>query len=317
MHDKPTGFLGKLVSEISEPADIHHHVTANRTYYKTKSKSVVFDPENTGKLQSPLILGKMNKTAKDIRQHKLKEYTIARKMGLNIPQTETLGNPYTMDRSWIAKPATGSMSHALTIDDFMAHNPIHHDLVNYKVQKKALGPLKGNAYYKSDAKLSHHPGVKRYHVEQALKHPDRYVRQKKLDIAKEYRVHMIGGEPMGVSSARHSVRQFFLNRNKPAEVAATKMLKRVDPKLKQNLLAMDIVRTKKGGWHVIETNPGHDSGFLTPTSGSAMDLRGPHALYKSVTGRYSKLVSGAGGAAAAAGTGGAGLLLTRKKAQSS
>jgi hypothetical protein len=128
---------------------------------------------------------------------------------------------------------------------------------------------------------------------------------------------MIGGEPMGVSSARHSVRQFFLNRNRPAEVAATKMLKRVDPKLKQNLLAMDIVRTKKGGWYVIETNPGHDSGFLTPTSGSAMDLRGPHALYKSVTGRYSKLVSGAGGAAAAAGTGGAGLLLTRKKAQSS
>jgi ATP-grasp domain, R2K clade family 3 len=318
-HDKP-GLAHKIYSRIAEPADIHADVISGRAYFPRHTKAVVFDPESTGKLRSPSMLGKMNKTATGIRKSKLAEYRIAKRMGLNIPETAPLGDPKTLGARWIAKPATGSMSKALTAADFAKHDPLHPDLVHYKIHKKELRPLVGNEYYKADARLSHHPGAKRYHVEQALKHPERYVRQRKLDIKKEYRVHMIGGEPLGVSSARHSVRQFFLNRNKPAEAAAAAMMKNVHPKLKKNLLAMDIVRTKKGGWHVIETNPGSDSGFLTPTSGSPIDIRGPHALYKSVTGRHSKLVAGTAGAATAAGVGVAGgtgaLIAQRKKSQS-
>ena len=87
---------------------------------------------------------------------------------------------------------------------------------------------------------------------------------------------LIGFQSSGASAFPGQV-----NPGLQAEAAAKRMLKKLDPSLKNNMLALDIARDKRGKWHVIETNPGPDSGFLSPAS--AAGFMGPHKLYHAVT----------------------------------
>jgi hypothetical protein len=299
--NKPPGAVKKFVTEVLHPADTHAHLSTSRAHIVgTKTKAPVFDPDSTGRFKSPIMIGKSDRTAKAIDRSKLKEYQIAKKMGLHLPKTSKLRSIDSLKKHEIAKLRTGSQSKVvITHEDVKAYNPRDPNLKAYRAFKSLTEKLYQSGKVSQgirDFKLTRHPGYKSWMVEQALKHPKKFIKQDRIHIDKEYRVHTLFGKSLGISSPRHGLE---FGSSGEAERAAEKILKDVHPKLKDNLLALDIARDKKGKWHIIETNPGPESGFITPSK--MIDFRGPHAFYKAMTGRHapSSSLLAAGGATAA------------------
>lgn len=126
---------------------------------------------------------------------------------------------------------------------------------------------------------------------------------------KEYRVHMIGGEPIsGLSTPRYysgnpfsAVRESLAARR--AANWAREQFARMPQKYQGVPMALDIAPLEGGGYKMLEMNPGMASGMteVTPFGGQN--------LYKHLTGRYTPEVSAArglalGGAAAGLTAGG-------------
>lgn len=300
LHDtegsKPTAWQ-KIVSEISQPADVHEHVGTGRSYTPKKFGGAIFDPDDTGLLEGRpgAKLGEENKVTDFINKGKLEEYHLATQAGLEMPHTAELGDPLQMPHDYIAKPAHGSASKSVVTRQMIdEHDPDHPLLKDFQKFRKNVSSKIKNENERGIAENTH-PGYKRWMTGQAIKRPDNFVMQKKIDIAEEYRVHTLGGKSIGVTSSRFGLAAPMAHRE--AEAAAEAKLANVHPRLKDNLLAMDMAKDKTGDWHVIETNPGAASGFLSPHN--KLDMRGPHSLYKAVTGRYARPTSIAGGVAAA------------------
>lgn len=291
----------KLSTEITQPADIHRHITEQQSHSIKRFKGAIFDPDETGALVGGKVIGKPTRIAKQIEKGKLEEYRATKKAGMSgMPLTLPVPSAMELKPGFVAKPARGSMSKSVITPEMVRNfNPESPRLARFKFYRKhALKRIKDQT--KLATALTSHPGWKEYQTEQLIRYPKKFVQQHKIDIAKEYRVHLLGGRRLGISSGRFGL----TGRTSPAEGAAENFLKRASPELKKNLLAMDIARTKQGKWNVIETNPGAGSGFLTPSR--KYDIRGPNKLYKVLTGRYSKPYAGT----AAVGVGTAGTLGT-------
>jgi hypothetical protein len=303
LHNKHPNSFMKHISELARPADKHVHLSVGRSYNSgNKTKSVVFDPESTHHSLSKHMVGKVDKTVRAISKGKLEEYKVTKKMGLKLPKTNTLSSASTLGKGEIAKPARGSQARlAITKSDIESHNPNDPLLKNFKQLRSVLHKLRNSKKLTDEniisTKLNHHPGYRKWLTERAIKNPSKFVRQPKIDISKEYRVHALHGMPLGITAGRHALLPMG---HGEVEHATRKLLTKVHPDLKNNLLAIDIAKDKKGKWHIIETNPGPDSGFLTPTN--MIDIRGPHKFYRALTGKQSKpaaTVAGLGAAGAA------------------
>lgn len=290
----------KVSTEITQPADIHQHIVEGSVGPKPRRfKGPVFDPDEARTLKSRLTIGQQNRVGRQINRGKLEEYKALRAAGVTaIPTTLPL-TKVGLKRGYVAKPAHGaSAGSVVTAEMIKAHNPNSPRLKSFiehrrDVMKRIKDPnLQG-------IELKKNRGYKDWMTHQAINRPERFVQQRKVDIAKEYRVHLLGGRRLGVSSGR-----FGPGLTSKAETAAEGMFKHANPELKKNLLAADIARDTRGKWHIIETNPGAQSGFLAPTR--KIDVRGPNKMYHRITGRYSKpasiITSGAVGAAGAGAT---------------
>ncbi len=303
--NKPKGPIGKFVRELFVPADNHKYLVEGKSFMPgQKTKAAVFDPNDMKVFKTPNRVGYEDRLTRKIERSKLDEYQLAMKAGLTLPKTERLKNVRSLRPHEIAKPLGGSQSRVpITARDVHNYDKNSLALKNFKALKRRLSRSVSKKEIASEQVhpiLNHHPGYKDYLVEQALKHPKKFVRQPRIDIDSEFRVHTLQGKSIGATSNRHA---FGFGGHAEAERAAEKLLKNVDPKLKDNMLALDIAKDKRGKWHVIETNAGPGSGFLTPAAW--YDFRGPHALYKAITGRYARSSSALGAAAAATGTAGA------------
>jgi hypothetical protein len=301
LHTKKPGSIRRFLTELSMPADSHVHLTEDRSYTMGHKKlGPVFDPDDTGYFKSKFPVGQMDSLAKQIDKGKIEEYRATRKHGLKLPKT-TRARGKTIPEGMVAKRSSGSMSGTVVrqkdIAKFNAKSPI---LKNYKTLRSELSKRMKSGSIDSSyvgRALSTHPGHRMYLTEQFLKSPKKFVLQPGINIKNEYRVHTLYGEPMGITNKRFGMS--FGNREE-AEAAAKRLLKNVDPKLRDNMMALDLAQDRKGKWHIIETNAGPQSGFLTPGTTSLI-APGPHQLYKYVTGRYSRPIASAG-ALAAAGT---------------
>lgn len=305
IQDEPWTKAQKRLKSWLDPADKHRFVQVNKTFTVHQHKGPVFDPGDTGAVESKFKVGdERDKVARAINRSKLDEYHTASSMGVPMLKTEPLGHHSQLGENEIAKLNKGSMSKmVVTSQDIASHDPAHPVLKSYKRYRSSL---KVKDPSERASKLTSHPGYKRALTEEAIKRPDKFVKQPKIDIADEYRVHTLGGKSIGIASGRYK----FSNNTAEAERAAENALKTAHPDLTKNLLAMDMAKDKSGSWHVIETNPGAASGFLAPAN--KLDVRGPHKLYKQVTGRYSRESSILGGAAAGAvGAAGANYILPK------
>jgi hypothetical protein len=290
--ERPENKVMQGIRKLLSPADKHLIVPEGRVVRTKKFKGAVFDPDATDIYEGALKIGAENKVAKSINRSKLEEYRIASSMGVNVLKTEPLGRHTDLRPGEIAKLNKGQQSKiVLHPEDFASHNPADKNIAEYRKFRRSTRTMVDRD--KRQKMSTSHPGYKGWMVEEAIKKPHKFVKQPKIDIESEYRVHTIGGKSIGISSGRFN----YSGGTKEAEKAAEGALKGADPKLTDNLLALDIAKDKKGAWHVIETNPGPKSGFLDPLN--RMDVRGPHQLYKRVTGRYSQGASALGAAAAA------------------
>lgn len=310
--DKSPGSIKKFVRELFVPADNHAYLTTGRSYTSgIKTKAAVFDPNDTGMFKTPHRVGYEDRLTRKIERSKLDEYAVAKRMGLALPKTQRVKSIKNLKDGEIAKPLGGSQSRSpITAADVKKYDKNSLALRNFKSLKDSLTKLLKKREIDSDdvpRLLNRHPGYKDWLVEQALKNPKKFVKQPKIDIKNEYRVHTLHGKSIGATANRHAL---SFGGNAEAERAAEKLLKNVSPKLKNNMLALDVAKDSKGKWHVIETNAGPASGFLTPAAW--YDFRGPHALYKAMTGRYARSSSALGAAAAASGTAGATYVVDQK-----
>jgi hypothetical protein len=104
---------------------------------------------------------------------------------------------------------------------------------------------------------------------------------------KEYRVHMIGGEPVkGLSTPRYYTGNpvTFTREYMDAQNAATwgkKELSRLPAKYRGVPMALDVAPLEGGGYKILEMNPGMASGMI-----EVNPIGGQH-LYKHLTGRYT------------------------------
>jgi hypothetical protein len=294
----------KFIREVLQPADTHVHVPQGSSYTPgEKFKGAVFDPEDTERLAGKAMVGAENRTARSINRSKLHEYKEALGAGLDMPHTAALGAPHTLPKDYIAKFNTGARSQGVVTRDMIKNfDPKKPELLAFKKFHKGVASKIKDVDKRSIATTAH-PGYKDWMTEQAITRPQDFVRQKKVDITDEIRVHTLDGKSLGISSGRYGASSRSVQRD--ARLAAEVKLQNVHPRLRENMLALDMARDAKGNWHVIETNPGPASGFLTP---SRPDPRGPYQLYKRVTGRHAKplAVAAGTGAAAAAGLGTAG-----------
>lgn len=262
-----------------------------------RTKAAVFDPEESGRLRSPVMIGENKPLTKAIERSKLDEYKIATRMGIAMPHTTVLRSASGLRRGYVAKANTGSQSKLVVTRKMVAeHDPAHPDLVSYKKFRRLTRKATTDENILAHT-LNHHPGYGRWLTEQAIMKPEKFVQQKKINIASEHRVHTIGGESIGITSGRHGL----VRGGKAAEREVNKMLSKAKPKLKGAMLSVDVAKDTKGKYHIIETNPGATSGFLTPRNKA--DIRGPHQLYRVVTGRHSNAASVAAASAAAGGVG--------------
>lgn len=130
---------------------------------------------------------------------------------------------------------------------------------------------------------------------------------------KEYRVHLIGGEPVkGLSTPRYysgnpiNAVAESLNARRAASWAREQVSK-LPKDIRGIPFAMDVAPLEGGGYKILEMNPGMASGMVEVTP-----FGGQH-LYKHLTGRYTPEMSalrglGIGGAAAGLTAGGQALL---------
>ncbi len=298
----------KFLTEVARPADKHVHITAGKKHAKNASTvNAVFDPYDTGRFRAESQISTHDATSKAIHRSKLDEYATGKKLGLDLPHTAPLGDARKLGKDYIAKPNKGYQAKSvITAKDIAAHDPNHPDLKAYKKVFADTGKKYRLKQITDDDMMvarNTHAGYRRGMAEAAIRKPHKFVRQKAIDIDSEYRVHAVGGKAIGITSSRHSAAQAILGGgNKDAEKALEKSLRNVHPSLKKNMVAADVAKDKRGKWHLIETNPGPFSGFLTPKSA---DPRGPNQLYKAVTGRNSRQVAGTAAAGAAVATGAA------------
>jgi hypothetical protein len=301
----------KAFTEVMQPADYTRHIASERAYGAKKFKGAIFDPEETGRLEGGPQIGYHDKVSRQIEKGKLEEYHVATAAGLEMPHTAPLMDAKTIEPDYVAKPARGSQSKSVVTKEMIdKHDPNDPLLAEFKKFQKDYSSKIKNEDSRAVAENSH-PGYKAHMTEQAIQHPENFVKQKKIDIAEEYRVHAIGGQAIKVTSGRFGLSTPLAHRE--AEAAAEAKLVNVHPKLKDNLLALDLAKDTTGNWHVIETNPGPGSGFLTPEN--KLDARGPHGLYKQITGRYARSTSALAGAGVAAGAGVGTLALTERDKQ--
>lgn len=122
---------------------------------------------------------------------------------------------------------------------------------------------------------------------------------------KEYRVHMIGGEPVkGLSTPRYytgnplTFGKEYIDAQRAAEWSK-KQLSKLPAKYRGVPMALDIAPLEGGGYKVLEMNPGMASGMI-----EVNPIGGQH-LYKHLTGRYTPEMSALRGLGL--GTAGAGL----------
>lgn len=294
----------RLASWINQPADKQVHITEDSHGFLPKIKSrkhegLIFDPNETGALKGK-ELGAETAASRAMDRSKLDEYQIATKAGIKMPHTAALTNARTLPKGYIIKRATGSQSGTvITAKDIKAHNPKHPDLLDYhkEVKRKEGGRYKIRPDDMGEY-MSDHPGYDRWQTSRALSHPHEYVRQKRINIAEEFRVHTIGGTSLGITERRHLGGGILpFGRHKESEAAAEKILAKAHPSVKSNMMAMDIAKDTRGKYHVVEHNAGNKSGYLTPDHPGL--ARSSQQLYKRITGRYSRSASVAAGIGAA------------------
>jgi hypothetical protein len=182
---------------------------------------------------------------------------------------------------------------------------------------RGKGPSAMDAVY-SDIKQ--HPAWSGRVLEEAVSNPYNVLAQEKVPIqkttglakvvgnalhqpsSKEYRVHVEGGavvpeltvprfNAMGVLGGSKEKRE--------AEEFARKTLAQLPPEAQTSSYAMDVAPLEGGGHRLIESNPGGESGLLTPQKNPFSGIK----MFKGLTGQYSKPVAAIGAGAAALGGG--------------
>lgn len=199
----------------------------------------------------------------------------------------------------------------------------HGDYILKHVESVQSGPG-GESFLSSQDIKAHLQGrgldpKKKVILRHMVRNPEQYIAQKKHNLVRsfftgkpvEYRVHTAGGDVLNsVSRTTH-----FGVGGGEAEAVAKEFVNKMPEEMrkKKTMFSMDIAKTKDG-YKIIETNPGGDSGFLSPTfmaqkgfsgiPGYISAVMGRQKLYKSLAGRSSQLEAGVKGIGVA-GVGGA------------
>lgn len=128
----------------------------------------------------------------------------------------------------------------------------------------------GLEYYLKE--LSAHPAYQGWRIEQMLKDASLFIVQDRMDIAKEFRVEVIGGKVLGQGSTidRYAYKVGYDRRKsnvtdediRRIEKFTQDVVDKLPAELRGTPFAFDIAMKKDGGFGMVESNPGNNSNFL-------------------------------------------------------
>jgi len=123
-------------------------------------------------------------------------------------------------------------------------------------------------------KLKEHPDYLGWKIYQMLSNPSQSIIQAKVDIAKEFRIEILGGRVIGGKS---TIERFYYEPSnkeedhdyrtsaeliKNAEKFAQTILDQLPSRLRSTPMSMDVAILRNGRWVMIESNMGGNSSFL-------------------------------------------------------
>jgi hypothetical protein len=129
----------------------------------------------------------------------------------------------------------------------------------------------GLEYYQKE--LASHPGYQGWRVSQALEKGNLTIVQERMNIAKEFRVEVIGGKVVGNGSTidRYAYKVGYDRKKssvtdgdikKVEKYVQKNIVDKLPPELKGIPFAFDIALKKDGSYGMVESNPGSNSNFL-------------------------------------------------------
>lgn len=129
----------------------------------------------------------------------------------------------------------------------------------------------GIEYYQKE--LASHPGYQGWRVTQALEKGKLTIVQDRMDIAKEFRVEVIGGKVLGGGSTidRYAYKVGYNSKKSNVTKAditrvekyvQKEIVDKLPPQLRGTPFAFDIALKKDGTYGMVESNPGSNSNFL-------------------------------------------------------
>lgn len=187
----------------------------------------------------------------------------------------------------------------------------------------ASGEMSPAAQMRAQRSLRETPGFAGQTVHGLLSDPSSVMVQRKVPIkqpgiigralaslrgqpaSSEVRVHVIGGQVVPeLSSARFDPTMELLDRDSihGASEFAKGIMSKLPAKYQTSSFAMDVAPLQGGGFKLIESNPGANSGMLDPSNNPLNAFK----LRKAMTGQWSPTVAGAGAAVAGIGSAGVG-----------
>jgi hypothetical protein len=305
-------YLNKVRYGADDLVYVNENVKVPKKPMKT-NKTVLFqDPHNTEHIRSKHEIGSNKDPAiRGLDLNKRKELNVIRSLGKDATSSfinpgKSLRNTQALERmhnrfkgeNYFIKPQEG----------FNAGPGGEGFIQGKDIARYLKNPNKVSAYIQQEVKT-------------LLRNPTKYTIQKDMGIEKamngqnkEFRVHAIGNRvSVGASSPRGgNVNPMVLHETMQARKFLEQKLKKLPKKYQNTVMSADIAKTKDG-YKIVELNAGSaNSGFLDPeymgysygngVVGSLQQLeaaRKNHALYKTITGRDTKIISGAKALAAA------------------
>ncbi len=130
-------------------------------------------------------------------------------------------------------------------------------------------------------------------IDALLEHPETVIIQEKIDVVisrgvvDEYRLHVADGKVIRGATQHRWDDARLVTRESLAEVDrfAQNALDRLPPAMRRMSYALDVMRTRDGGFQIIELNPGGESGYLYPET----DIWVSQLLANRYTGRMTPL----------------------------
>lgn len=137
-----------------------------------------------------------------------------------------------------------------------------------KHRKKILDKFAGRDPEFLMTRFKEHPGYQGWKILNMLEHPDQVFFQEMISIDREFRVEVLNGQVVrGATIDRYAYMEKKAKPPTASEIAVVedytqKMLDGLPEELKVLPYGLDVARLKKGGFMLIETNPGGNSSFL-------------------------------------------------------